>query len=928
MWEIFAYQNSDGLFGIFNAIAAMAGANDYRAALAAVLICGFLAAALAYAFAPEKLQGWKWLASVVLVYSCLLLPKVTVGVVDKTGGAPVKVVDNVPLGLAALGGTTSNIGNTLTELTETTFQVIPGTGGLPSELTYQRNGLLFGNRLIRETRNIVFQDPNFRTDLINYIHNCTMYDLVDGTIDPVTFSRSDDVWSLMSTPNPARFTTLTGGGAVNVDTCTNAYLNLNGRIPAQLTRIQGKLAFQLHPTLPAAAAAAAIAGEIQQAYLKNQIATAAASAADIIRQNAMINVINDTSQIIGQRVNDPASTVLAVGRAQAVAQTNATWINQGKVAEQALPVIRNVIESLSYGLFLFFILLLLLTSGRDTMLAVKSYVSILIWIQLWPPLYAILNYMATLYAAADLASSADLGGGGKALSLQTASSIYSTAVSGEAIVGYLVFSIPFIAWAVLKRMENLGTALVGGLAGLQGSLSSSTGGAAAGNVSMGNVAMDQMQLAPNRTSAFMRSLQSDQTGDTFSSNVLNGRSAVNLLRNQGFISRTASIRVSNQDVAEANHQADTARTEAISAGMQRSAVLTDVFARGLNKMHSGRSSEGGSSSDFEQIGGTLQRLDQITKSVAERTGLSQAQVAQIGFTATGSLGFSTPVGGAQGQSRVGKSYLAGLSADQQKVLSMMTNEQLSDFKQFGNRTSHDKSFTNAISSDSKEANEISARLATTSSSAERAEAAFSERFAYAERVISARERGEAISVDLTQDPENLKLLMRYAEEYGGNSAAAFILFDSELARQSQQPLRSNSQNLSLPNSFESVRDRYSHGSAGADISGSVQSDNQRNLRTVSEMNTNGDAATQEQAANIGTRKAIETRGAEIQGQTQKAETTFDKNAEIKPADGTLSSERSLIKQAAKQVGKDGEAAAEAVQVRLKDIRKKLSDQEI
>ena len=45
---------------------------------------------------PEKLQGWKWLATVVLVFSVLIVPKVTVGIVDKTGGSAVKVVDNVP----------------------------------------------------------------------------------------------------------------------------------------------------------------------------------------------------------------------------------------------------------------------------------------------------------------------------------------------------------------------------------------------------------------------------------------------------------------------------------------------------------------------------------------------------------------------------------------------------------------------------------------------------------------------------------------------------------------------------------------------------------------------------------------------------------------------------------------------------------------
>ena len=188
MWEIYAYQNADSLFGIFNAAAAIHGSGDYMAAVAAVAFCGFIAALVAYAFAPEKLQGWKWLATVLLVFSVLIVPRVTVGVVDKTGGSAVKVVANVPFGVAFLGSVTSTVGHTLTGLFETAFQVIPGVGALPSELSYEKNGLMFGNRLIRETGGVAFQDPNFRTDLVNFIHNCTMYDLIDGTVDPGTFS--------------------------------------------------------------------------------------------------------------------------------------------------------------------------------------------------------------------------------------------------------------------------------------------------------------------------------------------------------------------------------------------------------------------------------------------------------------------------------------------------------------------------------------------------------------------------------------------------------------------------------------------------------------------------------------------------------------------------------------------------------------------
>jgi len=923
VWEIFAYQNADSLFGVFNAAAAIHASGDYAAAVAAVAFCGFVAALIAYAFAPEKLQGWKWLGTVVLVFSVLIVPKVTIGIVDKTGGSAVKVVDNVPFGVAVLGSLTSTIGHTLTGLFETAFQVIPGAGALPAELSYQQNGLMFGNRLIRETGNVVFQDPAFRTDLINFIHNCATYDLIDGTLDPATFSASDDVWPLMASPNPARFSTLTAaGGSVGVDTCPNVYQSLNGRLPAQITRIQGRLAFQLNPTLPGAAAAAAIAGQIQQAYLKNSLATAAATAADLIRQNAMLNAIEDTSKIVGQKVNDPAAMVLAVGRAQAVAQQNATWLNYGKVAEQALPVFRNVVEAVTYAMFPLFVLLLLLTSGRETMLAFKGYAAVLIWIQLWPPLYAILNYMASIYAAYDLAAAADLGTGTKALALQTASTIYSRAISGEAVVGYLAISIPFIAWAALKRMENFGTALVGGLSGLQAIISGGTSAATVGNVSMGNVGMDQMQLAPNRTSAFMSSWQNDLSGNTFSSNALTGRTAVSLLRNQGFASRMVSMRVSEQDVTQASRQADAARGEAIAANTERSAALAETFTQGLAKLRSSRHSSGTASSSFEQMGETLNRLDQISKNVADSTGLTQSQVAQIAFGAAGRLGFNSPVAGLELQARGGKSYSTGLSANEQKVVSNLSQDQIAEFKQFGDRVSRDTNVMTSFANDAREAQELSARLSSAVARSERADASLATRTAFAERLSVAKDKGEAISIDIAQDPHNMDMFLRYAEQYGGDSAAALTMFDAELARQGLKPNRVFSDGAAMPSSFDDVRDLHQRQSNDPALSPDLASNNAANRAKAAQAHRAA-AIQPSPAPSSPIRDEVREQGDSIKQQAEAASPQFDAKARIvKTEDGTLSTEKSLLGSAANQVKNDAATTATAVKDAVKDILRK------
>jgi len=910
VWEIYAYQNVESLAGIFNAIVGVLGASTYAGALAAVAVCGFISAGIAYAFVPEKLQGWKWLATVLFVYSLLLVPRVTVGIVDKTGGTAVRVVANVPLGLAMFGGLTSAIGNGLTELFETAFQAIPGPGSLSAEFTYQRNGMLFGNRLIRDTRSVVIDNPYLRTDLINFVHNCTMYDLVDGTINPATFSTSGDVWALMGTPNPARFTSVTSAaGVISAVTCTQAYVDLSGRLPVAVNASISKLALKMNPTLPAAAATSAIAGQIQQAYIRNQIAGAAATAADLVRQNALINVINDSSQIIGQKINDPASQVLAVGRAQAVAQQNASWINGAKISEQALPILRNVIEALTYALFPLVVLLLLLTSGKDTMLALKSYVVILIWIQLWPPLYAVLNYMSTIYAQYDLAAAAEVGGGVKALALTTASTIYSNAVSAEAVVGYLVASIPVIAWTALKRMENFGTAVAGGVTALQGTTSAAASAAAIGNVGMGNVTMDQRVISPSTSNAWVERQQA-VNGNWLTADGT-GRMAVDMLRNQGVASRAVQVGVTQQMVDEASHAADTARSDLVSASTDRSAVLSDVLSRASARTSSFRQSSGESRAGFEEIGQSADRLSGISKQIADTTGVTQQQAQQIAFQlAAGTPGaLPVSVGGS-----AGKSYSGTVVAAEQKVRSALTHDQEQEFKRFGDRVSRDSGFVRAVGNDSRDGSELASRLASTTSRAARAEQGYREATAIAERVSVAKQSGETLSIDIAQAPENSWLQHMYSgwvSRYGHDSQAIEALASSELARRALPPTAAFRDGVALPTTFRDVRATHEHASGDVQLNPDVLAARDNNNGLVRPAARGGTGAGSGLPADpshpdlTGLRDEVRNRSADGPAGAPRRFDTFDARHEItRDADGTVGTKRSQAAGNARQLRDD------------------------
>ena len=641
MFEIYAYGNVDSLTGVFNAIAAIMGGSGYFGLIKTVAVTGVLVAAFAGLFSPGKFHGWGWLMGFLFIYYALFVPKADVVIVDKLGGQAPVAVGNVPVGVAFFGHYTSLVGDVMTRFFETAFQVIPATNAqLPSELAYQKNGVLFGNRLIQASRSINVADPQLRTDMIAFVYNCTMYDLQDGTIDPAIFAQSTDIWALMGNPNPARFSTY--GNPVQVQPCPAVYAYLANRLPAEVARARAVLAFQMNPTLDATTAQGVIDSQIEQAYTKTRIATAAQGAADLLRQNIMINLVQDTSSIVGQKINDPASVMIATARASATASINSSFLTMGKVAEQALPLVRNVIEAIIYAVFPFVFLLFLLAQGRGLGLALKSFVLSLVWIQLWPPLYAILNYVATLASAKNLEAAARMGAATQGLALDTAASIYHGAISDQAVAGYMVISIPIIATAIIKGGEVAFQAVTG-VGPMQSAVSGEAASTSKGNVTQDAVAIDQQQIAPTRTSAFMST-----TSDAHGSTIRGSGSDAGVFRYQATMSRLATTFTFTE--RQANSLSDSAR-EAETLGqteresMQRSQAtaltralgIQESFDRSQQRSGASNTSDGGSTST------QLQTLNSVAREVNRRLGMGEDSSVGKSVAASASAGAHVPL---------------------------------------------------------------------------------------------------------------------------------------------------------------------------------------------------------------------------------------------------------------------------------------------
>jgi conjugal transfer mating pair stabilization protein TraG len=651
--DIITYGNVALLGGILQALAHIFGESaDFRGMMLTVGTIGFIVALVAYAFQPQKLTGWYWLATVLCVSVVLVVPRANVRVVDRLQNCAddtcITVVNDVPLGLAVLASVTSRIGDELTRVFETRFMDISpsigageaGAAGFP-DLNYRANGLMFGSKLIREAARATFPDPNFRFNLMMYLDSCAGPDMSDGTVSPATIQRSRDIWEdlgLSEDPtregggNPARFTPTANGTPIS---CRNLREQINADLPTQIQGAVDMMGRRMNAegtnetggssnVSSNPAVRARTLEQLRQAYERTRLGDGAGDASTMVRQNAMINAIGDAAGKRSHRTNDPTSMLVGLAEAQAKVSTNTAWITGAKVAEEAMPLIRNGIEAILYAAFPFIVLMALVVTGRTTAKLLTSYATTLLWIQLWPPLFAVLNYMASAAAARHLAAAGtipravgDSPTAETGLSLLTAASIYENSISDVAVVGYLVISIPVIAWSLVKGMEAIGGSALAGASAFTGGAHAGASQAATGNISMGNVKTDNVQLAPSYRTA--TSMTHDDGQWSVTKGIQPGNEfEIATLRQSNTGAETMLTNDRGQSVSQ---NASLAHSRTMKASEAESRAVGDTFTQAMGMAREATNGWQTSENWQEQHGG--QRAGTFDKGIAIRQSLQQ-----------------------------------------------------------------------------------------------------------------------------------------------------------------------------------------------------------------------------------------------------------------------------------------------------------------
>ena len=645
MHEIFTLGGGTYLVDLLNAVAAITGGGAYvvLAQLAGAAGLGWIL--FRTAFGGSWKDNAKWILLFITVWGAMIVPKATVRVVDRLDPALAPaIVANVPMGLALFASITSQIGDGLTRLTEQAFT-------LPDDLRYQRHGIIFGARLAAATTRLEVTDAVFARNLRAFARQCVFHALLLGHMSADDLRESTDIWSLVTAAgspsagaSPARMFefatrgTVSGTGATTIDrrivTCEDGAAQLNAQWNAEIQRAGLIFGRRLFPGAQTdALARAELMAALPAAH--DFLIGASRAAGEIMRQQMVLNVVHDAGEQWAAEAGN-AAALRAYTEARAEAQTVSAYRAIGRQAETWVPLLKIVFECLYIGAFPMAVLLMLTPAGAAIF---RSYVTGLIWLQSWGPLYAVLHRISMGEAAERMTAGALMPGGDAGISLIAQAGIRAVASDVAVMSGYLSMSVPFLAAALAYGLSKATVLATSVLAVGQDAASAAAQEGTTGNISLANTQADTHRYATMEGRQIRTSMHVDTdrytgyapggagmtvTGD--GTVVADAGSATSRIP-------AAGIRLSESLATSHESRAAEARTLSrhwsAEAGQARNAAVTDATAMVERYSHDVSTGEAYAMGVTESGSAQAQELESHFEKMSETAGLTKSQMALL-----------------------------------------------------------------------------------------------------------------------------------------------------------------------------------------------------------------------------------------------------------------------------------------------------------
>jgi hypothetical protein len=474
---IHTYGHIDAMYYTLNAIAMLM--NDTLGKVLMTTAAMGSVAYYAFKMSYSGSEGYKIhmskVVGMVAMMHFLLLPRTDMMIYDHVSKKSERV-DNLPLGFALPVGILENFGDLLTTGFEQAFT-------LPNSTSYRDYGMVFGARLVQDSRNWRIRSPEFLENMSSFVDRCVMIDAMIGYYyAPEDLLKTNDIWQLVS-ENAGTLRQVAmrkgrkGKEMMSCKVAAEEVIKPAFKLEIEdLERRNTKMDFgaagalnYVHRILDRVGSN--FKKNIEMSF-KNYLGVNS-GAENLIRQQMMINSLKNYSDEYGY------------ARASATQESN--WMIAGDLAGTYLPILMSVLKCLVYSSFIFLFPLLLLSGGWTRYL---GYLSLAASFQLWAPLNAVLNMFIDIYSSSTLSGIA-----GNIVSFSSVSRIGNYTDKIVAVASGLQIAIPFLSFSIIQGGVGGFIHLAGTITGAsQSAASQAANESVTGNKSFDNYSAGNQQL--------------------------------------------------------------------------------------------------------------------------------------------------------------------------------------------------------------------------------------------------------------------------------------------------------------------------------------------------------------------------------------------------------------------------------------------------
>jgi hypothetical protein len=467
-FAVHTYGHFEAMFYVLNGIKMImnSGFMDSMIKLMALVTTGYYSIR-GIAAAAQGGTGHYFLKTtgMLILITSLLLPKADMLVIDRISGKK-EIVSGLPYAFVLPVGILEAMGAGITSLFEQAFSTV-------SSMPYKDYGLIFGQRLVQESRNWRIGNPEFARNMNTFIKRCIVLEAMIGSrFTPDDVFDSKDIFKLVTEKaGTFRQVDFRVNGKFERINCKEAGALLKTYLPTEVEFLK----FKYKGSEFSLAGGSGGMG-MQQLLTRNiEIGYATSfgirdqSAADIIRQNLMINSLKDWGN-----TND----LYGYTRADDLQKSN--WKIAGDLAKEYLPLLLNIMKALIYASFIFMLPMMILSGGMSRYL---KYCTVVFSLQIWPALNAVLNLFIELYSGVRGAMATD-----GHITFTNFNSGHDSVDTIVLVASGLQMAIPALSYAIVQGGVDGFIHLAGNIQ----SASNSAASVAAGEVTSGNRSFDNI----------------------------------------------------------------------------------------------------------------------------------------------------------------------------------------------------------------------------------------------------------------------------------------------------------------------------------------------------------------------------------------------------------------------------------------------------